>query len=77
MAQTTIDGISFWSFLGPYWVHGGSSECQSEYFLIFNFKIKFSKKQLFTKNKKVSGSFRRVFGLGVALAVSGVAELVF
>ena len=24
--------ISVWSFLGPYYVHQGSSECQSEYF---------------------------------------------
>ena len=31
---------SFWSFLGPYYVHQGSSECQSEYFLILKLRSK-------------------------------------
>ena len=39
-------GVSFLSFLGPYWVHLGSSECQSEYFLILKFQNKISDKYL-------------------------------
>ena len=68
----------FRSFLGPYWVRWGSSECQSEYVLILKLQSKFFENRFLVENKKVSGgSFRRVFGPGVRRVIPDMSQLVF
>ena len=58
--------VGVWSFSGPYWVHWGSSECQSEYFLILKFHFKISEKYVLVKNKNL-GPFGAIWGHLVGL----------
>ena len=66
--STPAGALSFWSLLGPYWVHWGSSECQSEYFLILKLRSKFFEKPVFGQKVKRfrGGHFEGFSGRGQA-----------